>query len=538
MFYILFSVKIFASAPAPSPKCDVVGVIENVRFEAAYNNPCIRLNNCPTDVQTVFPDRYYLTVKVQSVAYREGDVTIVACNDLYQVGQSQEFLINKSAVNENDVFGVGQTISGTAISFGDKLFETYSIGLALRKTGETCGLDLTNGKMLPNCEAGLECKSPNGTRLVNGLEETIVGGNSVCVKRLAKEGEMCGGIAGIMCDSLMSCNYGLPDGAVKMSADASGTCVKNCTPRPACIDGVDDGSGNKVYCDPQSGVVYCPSVSQNSCVSFSDDFSVNNLSTNANNWKFWENGLGTIAVGNGNINIGLPRSNDVWSKMSLVESEKIVTGNFSSEITLVSRDADSTYTYFQFNNKKWDGNGSNGFGFRLLSNNLKTEVYGSNNPNNPGAQGSDVTVYRNNSVRLKLERIGSTVNMYYDLIDGQGYKLLRTFNNFNMDSGQVIFGVQHTGMENLAISATFDDYKQTCGGVSPLPTWVLGVKGDTNGDGKADLVDFARWKDEYLGLLTDRQLTQLGYGADFNKDGKVDLVDFSIWKIAYLELSI
>jgi hypothetical protein len=56
---------------------------------------------------------------------------------------------------------------------------------------------------------------------------------------------------------------------------------------------------------------------------------------------------------------------------------------------------------------------------------------------------------------------------------------------------------------------------------------VDGVKGDANGDGKADLADFAIWKSEYVGGLPSLK-------ADFDKNGKVDLVDFSIWKVSYL----
>ena len=56
------------------------------------------------------------------------------------------------------------------------------------------------------------------------------------------------------------------------------------------------------------------------------------------------------------------------------------------------------------------------------------------------------------------------------------------------------------------------------------------------GDGKADLVDFAIWKNEYLTFLQN-PVTSFDSSmrkSDFNKDGKVDLVDFSIWKSVYL----
>ncbi len=59
---------------------------------------------------------------------------------------------------------------------------------------------------------------------------------------------------------------------------------------------------------------------------------------------------------------------------------------------------------------------------------------------------------------------------------------------------------------------------------------------DANGDGKADLVDFAIWKNEYLTFVQNpaTSFDSSMWKSDFNKDGKVDLVDFSIWKSAYL----
>ncbi len=53
------------------------------------------------------------------------------------------------------------------------------------------------------------------------------------------------------------------------------------------------------------------------------------------------------------------------------------------------------------------------------------------------------------------------------------------------------------------------------------------LSGDTNGDGKVDLIDFSTWKDEYIAKTKSK--------ADFNNDGVVDLIDFSMWKDGYLK---
>lgn len=48
------------------------------------------------------------------------------------------------------------------------------------------------------------------------------------------------------------------------------------------------------------------------------------------------------------------------------------------------------------------------------------------------------------------------------------------------------------------------------------------VKGDANGDGRVDLLDFTIWKREFLG--------EAGSKSDFNRDSRIDLADFMIWK--------
>lgn len=119
--------RVFASPPAPAPKCSVMGLIENVRFEKAYENPCVKTKSCPTDVQLSFPDTYYLSIKIQSFSLEEGDTRFRSCDSLYKIGSTQEIFIIKDKVRPVDSFSKGQTIAGTAVSFWGSSFETYII---------------------------------------------------------------------------------------------------------------------------------------------------------------------------------------------------------------------------------------------------------------------------------------------------------------------------------------------------------------------------------------------------------------------------
>lgn len=118
---------VFASPPAPAPKCYVSGVIQNVRFEGEHEAPCVKMNSCPTDTQLSYPDTYYLSIKIQSVSSFKGDTRFRSCDSLYQVGSTQDIFITQDKVKPGDVLSEGQTISGTTISFWGNSFDSYTI---------------------------------------------------------------------------------------------------------------------------------------------------------------------------------------------------------------------------------------------------------------------------------------------------------------------------------------------------------------------------------------------------------------------------
>lgn len=119
--------RVIASPPAPAPKCYVKGLIENVRFEKAYENPCVKNDSCPTDVQLSYPDTYYLSVKIQNVSFKEGDTRFQTCESLYSPETSQEIFIIRDRIKSGDLFNKGQVIEGTVSSFWGKSFDSYNI---------------------------------------------------------------------------------------------------------------------------------------------------------------------------------------------------------------------------------------------------------------------------------------------------------------------------------------------------------------------------------------------------------------------------
>lgn len=191
-----------------------------------------------------------------------------------------------------------------------------------------CGVDsYCYQPPMPTCPAGKMCPQIMPSRVCRTCipRPACLDANPACMikmdpgsppfcppgKKLAQEGQMCGGIAGIMCDTGLTCRYqpvdGLPNRPTISMADRSGVCVRNtvlkcewcgtgcratsavagacpeiappgdkvcvpvngacvikpksptptCIPKPACVDGIKDANGNVVYCDLKPGVVYC-----------------------------------------------------------------------------------------------------------------------------------------------------------------------------------------------------------------------------------------------------------------------------------------
>lgn len=209
-----------------------------------------------------------------------------------------------------------------------------------------------------------------------------------------------------------------------------------------------------------------------SCVNFTDNFTEGNRDPNT--WRTWTNGNGVVSINNNALKLTLPTSSGEAKLINVETIYKPLAGNFTSEITFLPRsDEAKTNAFFQFNSGLENNAGStsfDGFGFRLMNGSLHTEVYGSVNPNNPGSQNHNIPVANNASIKLKLERTGTTVKMYYDLMDGSEYRLLRTFNNFNTQNGRAVVGVQHISSTNTNIFGNFDNYRQECQGGLPTDT--------------------------------------------------------------------
>lgn len=116
--------RVFASPPAPAPRCYIEGIIQEVTHLDAQNNSG---SGGPTDMATDVPERYVLKVNINKTSYVDGEKSFQSCDSLYQVGTVKEIVINRDKIINNTVPAAKQKITGTVRSFWWPSFDDYAV---------------------------------------------------------------------------------------------------------------------------------------------------------------------------------------------------------------------------------------------------------------------------------------------------------------------------------------------------------------------------------------------------------------------------
>jgi hypothetical protein len=191
----------------------------------------------------------------------------------------------------------------------------------------------------------------------------------------------------------------------------------------------------------------------------SDDFS--GATINASKWNFWTSGGGSVGTG-GQATFYIP--GNTTSKGSSISSKNVVEGDFSAEVTIKGHSTkDNKLTsnlFFQFANSDW----SKAVSILKAYNKSPGElVFGWTEGVNVWKDlGKNDGIDHNTAVRAKIERIGGTIKLYYDKLDGAGYKLSKQLDNYYTGQGTIVMGVDMWGPDFPQASGIFDDYSLTC----------------------------------------------------------------------------
>ena len=203
---------------------------------------------------------------------------------------------------------------------------------------------------------------------------------------------------------------------------------------------------------------------------FTDSFTGTAL--NSANWNPWSNGSGTSSIANNKATFQLPASaTQTVTTVDLDGGPKQFIGDFTAEITSTSiSNGNSGAAYLGYltnNNEKTSG-------FDIKRNSMgyiNTYVFINQTPDIRKDITFPTPLSNTDPIKFKIEKKGFVINMYYDLLKGQGYQLAQSINNFPTAQGRIVFGAQTWAPNYPAVTAVFSDYKFTQGPSLDLSKW-------------------------------------------------------------------
>ncbi len=226
------------------------------------------------------------------------------------------------------------------------------------------------------------------------------------------------------------------------------------------------------------------------CESFSDDFSGTTI--NANNWNLWTDNAGTAGFTTpaGEVTLFLPAST-VQKGVIFDSFDKHNIGagaDFVAELTMKSISATESKKYaVSIFSIAANSNDNRHIDIMRYSDSgrLSTTFQNVAGSTTPQVFEKEIGLSNTMPVKVKIEKIGTIVKTYYDLLDGNGYQLLKQFENFYSAENRIYFGIPNGPPDFPQASANFDDFKLTCSAV-PLPSTIVS-QSPTGGPGNVKL---------------------------------------------------
>jgi hypothetical protein len=127
--FIKFPSNVYSVPPHPSvteTRCKIIGIIENVDFEKAHFAPCMENQNCPSDFPTEFPDRYNISITIESTHAIAGRPDL--CINNFPTKKIKTVQLGTSNLKGNTPPVKGQRIEATtSFWFSDTNIEEYSL---------------------------------------------------------------------------------------------------------------------------------------------------------------------------------------------------------------------------------------------------------------------------------------------------------------------------------------------------------------------------------------------------------------------------
>ncbi len=229
---------------------------------------------------------------------------------------------------------------------------------------------------------------------------------------------------------------------------------------------------------PTPGSISCAQGSE--LKTFADDFS--GAAFDTNKWWSWGPNGGSVAQSNGQATLYITSSTGPDSNgMGIGPGGMSVSGDFKTEVTLgnhtnTSGKLTSTFS-ITFANNDWTRavqilkNYGDSSGLIIGWYDVGTTSWKNESTNVP--------VGHNTPVKVKIERAGGTFKVSFDMLDGNGYKLAKQFDNYYTGGGGVSIGLSNWGPDFPQASASIDNFNMT----ACVPSNPINLKATCSADG-------------------------------------------------------
>lgn len=207
------------------------------------------------------------------------------------------------------------------------------------------------------------------------------------------------------------------------------------------------------------------------CTSFTDDFSASTI--NQTKWAITTNNNGTITPGDADLIVAnLPAATDSTSKNVTLGTVKSVGGDFETEVTIKSLAGNPATSTSYLTGLGFFGTDAAFDGFAIERSNsgqLKV-LYDWNNTDWVSPTVVSTSLAPASAVKLKIKRTGANIQFHYDLMDGAGYRLAKSFDGGYIGTGALALYTKNSEPNYPAATSKFDNFALNCVAGEVIPT--------------------------------------------------------------------
>jgi hypothetical protein len=204
------------------------------------------------------------------------------------------------------------------------------------------------------------------------------------------------------------------------------------------------------------------------CTTFADNFDATTL--NQNRWTAPTSNNGNVSLAGGNLVVTVPASTDTLSKNTFTSTKQTIAGNFEAVAVLESLSSNPASSSGNLSGLGFYGDPFDGFAIERLNNGQLKVLFDWNNSDWVTPTVVSTSLAASSPVKVRIKRTNALLEFHYDLMDGGGYRLAKSFSGGYTGSGTLSLYAKNSTPNYPATNAKFDNFSLTCAAAGVTPT--------------------------------------------------------------------